>query len=556
MNLLSYLYRQSWRLMTLATVTGIIGGLSGAALIAVISKGIDEVGQLSTLAWMFLALCLLHLVSKVFSALALMHLTQTAIFRLRIDLSRKLLATPLKKLQALGKSNLLVILTKDIDKFIQAFQLLPLVFISSITIIASLGYMAWLSWKLFLLFTTFLVVGLFAYQFAERRPLRHLVVLREHMDNIYEHFRNLIEGSKELQLNAQRGTLFIEQVIAPGALDFKRTFIKGFTSYTWVINIGTILFYLMMGLFLFVMPHWITVPANILIGVTLILLYLIGPISEVLSLIPALREASIALKKILQLDDALKSAEAVRITTDPFATQAPLMLELRSVCHHYPGGTEDSQFILGPMDLTIRQGELLFIVGGNGGGKTTLAMLLLGLYQPEEGTIALNGVSVTEVNRENYRQYFSAVFSDFHLFEQLFCSDEQALNDQTTHYIKLLGLEHKVKVVDNKFSTIDLSSGQRKRLALVASYLEDRPIYLFDEWAADQDPAFKRFFYTVLLPDLKARGKTALIITHDDAYFHLADRIIKLEDGHLQPIAVQPFTELRATLPPSEKVSI
>ena len=190
--------------------------------------------------------------------------------------------------------------------------------------------------------------------------------------------------------------------------------------------------------------------------------------------------------------------------------------------------------MLGPMDLTIHQGELLFIVGGNGSGKTTLAMLLLGLYQPEAGTITLNGVPVTEANLENYRQYFSAVFSDFHLFEQLLGTDQQALSDRTTHYIKLFGMAHKVKVIDSKFSTIDLSSGQRKRLALVSSYLEDRPIYLFDEWASDQDPVFKRVFYTELLPDLKARGKTVLIITHDDAYFHLADRIIKLEDGHLE----------------------
>ena len=142
MNLLFYLYRQSWRLLMVATVTGLIGGLSGAALIAVITKVIDGAGELSTLAWVFFGLCLLLLVSTVVSSLALMHLTQTATLHLRIDLSRKLLATPLKKLQSLGKPNLLVILTQDIDAFIQAFQLLPHIFINSITIVACLGYMA------------------------------------------------------------------------------------------------------------------------------------------------------------------------------------------------------------------------------------------------------------------------------------------------------------------------------------------------------------------------------------------------------------------------------
>ena len=534
MNLLFYLYRQSWRLLMVATVTGLIGGLSGAALIAVITKVIDGAGELSTLAWIFFGLCLLLLVSTVVSSLALMHLTQTATLHLRIDLSRKLLATPLKKLQSLGKPNLLVILTQDIDAFIQAFQLLPHIFINSITIVACLGYMAWLSWPLFIFISITLLVGVFAYHFAERRPLQHMFVLRERMEKIYQNFRNLTEGSKELQLNAERGTLFIDQVIAPGAQDFKRTFIKVFTGYTWVMNIGTLLFYLVIGIFLFVIPNLITVSAGILTGVTLILLYLIGPISTVINMMPALRGASVALMKVQQLGNELTSTESVQMSTDQFASQAQLKLELKGVCHHYPGDTEDSQFMLGPMDLTIHQGELLFIIGGNGSGKTTLAMLLLGLYQPEAGTIALNGVPVTEANLENYRQYFSAVFSDFHLFEQLLGTDQQALSDRTTHYIKLFGMAHKVKVIDSKFSTIDLSSGQRKRLALVSSYLEDHPIYLFDEWASDQDPVFKRVFYTELLPDLKARGKTVLIITHDDAYFHLADRIIKLEDGHLE----------------------
>jgi putative ATP-binding cassette transporter len=215
-----------------------------------------------------------------------------------------------------------------------------------------------------------------------------------------------------------------------------------------------------------------------------------------------------------------------------------LRLELRGIVHHYPGSTDDSRFTLGPVDLTVRQGEILFIVGGNGSGKTTLGLVMLGLYEPESGTIALNGVAVDEANRIQYRQYFSAVLSDFHVFEQLLGDDRQALSERATYYIDVLAMSHKVKIIDGKFSTIDLSSGQRKRLALVWSYLEDRPIYLFDEWAADQDPAFKRVFYTELLPELKARGKTVLIITHDDAYFSFADRIVRLEDGRLRQLAV------------------
>jgi putative ATP-binding cassette transporter len=184
----------------------------------------------------------------------------------------------------------------------------------------------------------------------------------------------------------------------------------------------------------------------------------------------------------------------------------------------------------------VEQGEILYIVGGNGSGKTTLAMLLLGLYRPEQGALLLNGVEVDDAALEAYRSHFSAVFADFHLFEEILGTDRADLSRRAEHYVHALGMRHKVKVTDGRFSTLDLSSGQRKRLALVASYIEDRPVYLFDEWAADQDPRFKRIFYTELLPELKARGKTVIVITHDDAYFAHADRIIKLEDGQLQAL--------------------
>jgi putative pyoverdin transport system ATP-binding/permease protein len=96
-----------------------------------------------------------------------------------------------------------------------------------------------------------------------------------------------------------------------------------------------------------------------------------------------------------------------------------------------------------------------------------------------------------------------------------------------------LQLDRKVTVADGVFSTVELSQGQRKRLALVMTYLEDRPFYVFDEWAADQDPLFKELFYTVLLCDLKSRGKTVVVITHDDHYYHVADRCVRLEDGRI-----------------------
>src|SRR5579864_4775183 len=102
-----------------------------------------------------------------------------------------------------------------------------------------------------------------------------------------------------------------------------------------------------------------------------------------------------------------------------------------------------------------------------------------------------------------------------------------------SEYLQRLKLAHKVQIEKGKLSTTDLSQGQRKRLALLTAFLENRPIYIFDEWAADQDPYFKDFIYVNLLPDLTARHKTVFVITHDDRYYHLAERIITMDDGQV-----------------------
>jgi putative ATP-binding cassette transporter len=208
-------------------------------------------------------------------------------------------------------------------------------------------------------------------------------------------------------------------------------------------------------------------------------------------------------------------------------------LELVGVTHTYYQEKDDTHFTLGPINLTFQPGEVVFLIGGNGSGKSTLAKIVSGLYPPDMGEIRLDGELISDKNRDNYRQLFAAVFSDFFVFETLLGLEHPDLDAQAQEYLAQLHLGHKVKVRDGQLSTIDLSQGQRKRLALLTAYLEDRSFYLFDEWASDQDPHFKEIFYTRILPDLKDRGKAVLVLTHDDHYFHLADRMIKLDYGKL-----------------------
>jgi putative ATP-binding cassette transporter len=285
---------------------------------------------------------------------------------------------------------------------------------------------------------------------------------------------------------------------------------------------------------LFELPLWRPMSVETLTGYSLALLYLMNPLQVIINMLPGIGRANIALKKIEELRLSLAAQPTDISTATPPAPSASWgSIELDGITHAYRREREDSSFVLGPIDLTLRQGELAFLVGGNGSGKTTLSKLLVGLYSPEAGQVHLDGRPVTDETREAYRQYFSVVFSDFYLFENLVGLDSPQLDVRAREYLNVLDLAHKVEIKGGALSTTSLSQGQRKRLALLTAYLEDRPIYLFDAWAADQDPHFKEVFYLKLLPELKSRGKTVVVISHDDRYFHVADRIVKLEYGRI-----------------------
>ena len=254
---------------------------------------------------------------------------------------------------------------------------------------------------------------------------------------------------------------------------------------------------------------------------------------SILDKLQALSKATVALQKIERMGLVLAGNKENYLEQNKKEVKTFSKLELEQVVHAYPG-EEENRFSLGPVDLTFKPGEIVFIVGGNGSGKSTLAKLITGLYIPEAGEIKLDSEVITDDNREWYRQHFSVIFSDFYLFEKLLGMDKPALDEQAQEYLRQLKINHKVTIEKGKLSTTELSQGQRKRLALLTAYLENRPIYLFDEWASDQDPIFRDIFYKEILMNLKKRNKTVLVISHDDHYFHLADRIIKLDYGKVE----------------------
>ena len=268
-------------------------------------------------------------------------------------------------------------------------------------------------------------------------------------------------------------------------------------------------------------------------GYTLTLLYMLLPLELLFLSLPTLGRAAVAVRRLDSLGLQLAaSPEPVAAGPPPAADWRSL--DLVDVTYAYRGdeGGEEG-FRIGPLRLSLRPGELVFLIGGNGSGKTTLAKVLTGLYAPAGGEILVDGRPLTEEGRDDYRQMFSAVFADSHIFQSLVAPGSER-DEAARGYLARLQLADRVEAETGSLSTLDLSQGQRKRLALLDAYLEDRPVYFFDEWAADQDPEFRQVFYCEILPELRARGKAVIVTSHDDHYYDVADRLIKLTEGRIE----------------------
>ncbi len=539
MKLLRFLFRCSRNIrnarmiIVLVIILGIIGGASTTAFLAIINSAItDRRASMSSLVLSFIAIALLGIFSRVVSQMLLTRFTISAVFDLRMQLCRQILGVPFRKLEESGPHRLFAALTDDLPSIIGALTSIPILCTQVAIVVCSAAYLAWLSPPVFLVLAAFMALGTFLYQMATKRGLRHLKVVREEWGELLKHFRGLIDGTKELKLHRERRTDFFTKSLVATSSSLRHHRIVATNTFIFADFWVQIVVTSILGLLLFGLPAWRSLDAHILTGYTLVFFYMLGPLQSVLGSLPGLGQANIAVTKVEELGLMLSSNTSEADSTPrPDGDPHWERLELKGVTHSYHREREDSSFILGPIDLTIRPGELIFVTGGNGSGKTTLVKMLTGLYAPEGGEIRLDDEVITSANRDNYRQLFSVVFSDFYLFESFFGMISPELDAQALDYLVQLQLDHKVQVKDGKLSTTDLSQGQRKRLALLTAYLEDRSIYVFDEWAADQDPQFKEIFYYQLLPDLTARGKTVIVISHDDRYFHVADRILKLDYG-------------------------
>jgi putative pyoverdin transport system ATP-binding/permease protein len=532
---LRFVVQRSRTMAWLMVCVGVLSGLLSAGVLALINHVLHYPSEYSLLVMLgFVVLVAGKLLSNLWSQLLLVRFSQDTILDLSLSLCAKIVRAPLRRSEQRGAANIFVTLTDDVSWVTWAIQCFPQLIMNAAVVLGCGIYLAWLSWVTFLGVVGVTVVGALGYQWLHTSAVSVINAARAARAELFRHFRSLTDGLKELLMHRERRQEFVNQEVRGAAESYRHTNLEATRRQALAEAWTQVSFYSLIGFIVFLFPSMVTVSPEALTGYVVAVLYMMGPIWGIIGAVPTLERGQVALENIERLGVSLDVGHEDAQTSELAGLEAATfpIVQWSDVVFSY--GEEkgvEAPFTLGPISLTLHPGELVFVIGGNGSGKSTFVKVLAGLYPPVQGDMTLSGTMITDANREWYREHFSVVFSDFYLFNKLLGQSASQAERLAPHYLRLLHMDQKVTVHERSFSTLDLSQGQRKRLALVTAYLEDRPIYVFDEWAADQDPQYKEIFYKTLLPDLRERGKLVIVITHDDRYFHLGNQVVKLEDG-------------------------
>ncbi|EPH0495969.1 multidrug ABC transporter permease/ATP-binding protein [Enterobacter asburiae] len=530
MQLLLLVWRQyRWPFIAVMALS-LASAALGIGLIAFINVRLIEMVDTSlSVLPEFLGLLLLLMAVTLGSQLALTALGHHFVFRLRSEFIKRILDTQVERVEQLGSASLLAGLTSDVRAITIAFVRLPELVQGIVLTFGSAAYLAWLSSKMLAVTALWIAIIIWGGFMLVSRVYKHMAVLRETEDKLYNDYQTVLEGRKELTLNRERAEHIFNHLYIPDAREYRHHIIRADTFHLSAVNWSNIMMLGAIGLVFWMANGLGWADTNVAATYSLTLLFLRTPLLSAVGALPTLLSAQVAFNKLKKFDLAPFKAEFPR----PQAFPNWQTLELRNVTFRY----QDSAFSVGPVNLTLRRGELLFLIGGNGSGKSTLAMLLTGLYQPQSGEILLDGRALSAEKPEDYRKLFSAVFTDVWLFDRLLGPEGQPANPALVEkWLAQLQMSHKLELQDGKILNLKLSKGQKKRVALLLALAEERDIILLDEWAADQDPHFRREFYQVLLPLMQEMGKTIFAISHDDHYFIHADRLLEMRDGKLSEL--------------------
>ena len=533
-----FLFRESKWVIIVSIIMGLIVGTSTMALISLIIKIARESSPSNYLFNLFLFAGLLSVraCSAIMSSVLLIKIAQNTVMKLRIILSKKILDLALWQLEQLGEARLLASLTDDIPTIAEAFYQIPYLIISIATILICTIFIGTIS--IYLLLTTLLVMvlGVGMYTNFAVKGNKSFEKSREIYDTLYKHFKTLTKGFKEIKLNKERREYFLSNEIGDTCKRNLNYNIRGQTMYSLADGLGQVFFFIPVGMALFGFSKLNIISQEHIVLYIFTVIYCIGPVSNLVGILPVIARANVAasrIDKLMRILDENGNNYIYPTIEQRNIVKRTKKLELHEITYAYERGDGSRGFSIGPLNLVLKSGDIVFLTGGNGSGKSTLIKLIAGLYFPKTGSVKLNGIKINEYNIEWYYKHLAIIFSDCFLFKNLIGADKKEISIEAKKYLKKFGVNNKTRIHEGKYTSLALSDGERKRIALISMLLEDRDIYIFDEWAAHQDFKFKEMFYTEILRILKRRQKIVLVITHDDQYFRFADRIVKMDFGKI-----------------------
>lgn len=512
-----------------------LAGLLQALVVVIINAAANRLAQadLNFRYCMLFMLCMGgFLAMKNYTLTRTIDIVQTLIFDIRLRIADKIRAAGLIEMEKMGNSQIYTTLAENAQRILEAAKRCADASASIVMVLCSFLYIFMLSATALIFSVLLIAAGISIYLFNQKATEEDLRRSIETETAFFEGIDHLLDGFKEIKINAAKSDDLFENNIRETSTTTRT--LQTRTEYQFIRNylFSQTFFYLLLGCIIFVLPQMSDLMPATIISVMAVLLFMIGPLGTIVEAIPQVSKADAAVEAIAKIERYLEAADDTRATiprhrlkTDPKFSR----IRFQKVTFDYVDES-NVQFSLGPINLDIAPGEILFIVGGNGSGKSTLLKLISGLYYPRSGQLLMDGMPIDRTCYRYYRDLFSIIFTDFHLFDRLY-GLEAVDGGRVDDLLCMMHIGDKTAFDGKRFTNIRLSTGQRKRLALIVCELEDKPILAFDEVAADQDPAFRQYFYEVLLGELKARGKTVIAVSHDDRFFHVADRVLKMEYG-------------------------
>lgn len=518
----------------------VFAGLANAGVLAIINAAAENASndvENGRMLGLFLVTIALYVYAQRFILFMSVTEVEAILNGIRVEVAERLRRTDLEALEHMGRAEIFGMVARETQNISQAASAIAMALQMTMMVAFSMAYLAILSKTAFVITAAMSAVGIMLHLRRMKGLLAMLGEAQQKENEFLGLLTHLIDGFKEVRLRKARSDDLFRDLanVSYTVQDVKSRTGREFSA---VYIFAQVMFYALLAAIVFLLPRISAEYTTVVLKLTAAILFIIGPLGSIVGSIPVWSAANVAAHNIFDLEARLAAASAGDRAGRPEAVPPARFsrLELKRVVFEYPDRGKGSVFRLGPVDLEARAGEILFIVGGNGSGKSTLLKALTGLYHPQSGSITLDDTLLSHDNSVWYRSHFAAVFSEYHLFDRLYGLAEVPA-ERVQALLTTMQIADKTAFENGRFTTLDLSHGQRKRLALLVALLEDRPILVLDEWAADQDPPFRRYFYEELLPSLKREGKTIIAVTHDDKYFGIADRVVKMEYGEFVPAA-------------------